>query len=164
MFRLRRMGIDTLSEHVIFIAESAVEAGALGFKPLDRVRVMARRADGGEGAEVSGILNFCLDGGLAPDEIGLSEAAFRDFGHPEGTPVEATHTRAPESVERVLELILEINRQGMAVFMVEQNATLALSIATRGYVLQSGSLVLEGPARELLDSPGVREAYLGQRR
>jgi thymidine phosphorylase len=101
MFRLRRMGIDTLSEHVIFIAESAVEAGALGFKPLDRVRVMARRGDGGEGAEVSGVLNFCLDGGLAPDEIGLSEAAFRDFGHPEGTPVEATHTRAPESVERV---------------------------------------------------------------
>jgi thymidine phosphorylase len=101
MFRLRRMGIDTLSEHVIFIAESAVEAGALGFKPLDRVRVIARRADGGDGAEVSGVLNFCLDGGLAPDEIGLSEAAFRDLGLPEGAPVEATHTHAPESVERV---------------------------------------------------------------
>ena len=42
MFRLRRMGIDTLSEHVIFIAEQAVAAGALGFKPLDRVRVIAR--------------------------------------------------------------------------------------------------------------------------
>ena len=101
MFRLRRMGIDTLSEHVIFIAERAVAAGALGFKPLDRVRVIARRADGADGAEVSGVLNFCLDGGLAPDEIGLSEAAFRDLGLPEGMPVEATHTRVPESVERV---------------------------------------------------------------
>jgi len=95
------MGIDTLSEHVVFIAEQAVAAGALGFKPLDRVRVIARRADGTDGAEVSGILNFCLDGGLAPDEIGLSEAAFRDLGLPEGTSVEATHARAPESVERV---------------------------------------------------------------
>jgi thymidine phosphorylase len=95
------MGIDTLSEHVIFIAEQAVAAGALGFKPLDRVRVIARRADGSDGAEVSGVLNFCLDGGLAADEIGLSEAAFRDLGLPEGVAVEATHTRAPESVERV---------------------------------------------------------------
>ncbi|MEN8158747.1 MAG: thymidine phosphorylase family protein [Myxococcota bacterium] len=101
MFRLRRMGIDTLSEHVIFIAEQAVAVGALGFKPLDRVRVIARRADGSGGSEVSGVLNFCLDGGLAADEIGLSEAAFRDLGLPEGAPVEATHTRAPESVERV---------------------------------------------------------------
>ena len=58
-------------------------------------------ADGSDGAEVSGVLNFCLDGGLAPDEIGVSEAAFRDLGLPEGAAVEATHTRAPESVERV---------------------------------------------------------------
>jgi thymidine phosphorylase len=101
MFRLRRMGIDTLSEHVVFIAERAVREGALGFKPLDRVRVIARRADGGPGVEVSGVLNFCADGLLAGDEIGLSEAAFRDLGTPEGAPVEATHTRAPESVERV---------------------------------------------------------------
>ena len=47
--------------------------------------------------------------------------------------------------------------------MVEQNAELALSIASRGYVLQSGQLVLEGSARDLLNNPAVREAYLGQR-
>jgi thymidine phosphorylase len=101
MFRLRRMGIDTLSEHVVFIAEQAVAEGALGFKPLDRVRVLGRRASGGPPAEVSGVLNFCGDALLARDEVGLSDSAFRDFGLPEGAPVEATHARAPESVERV---------------------------------------------------------------
>jgi thymidine phosphorylase len=100
MFRLRRMRIDTLSEHVVFIAERAVEKGALGFKPLDRVRVIGRHA-GGAPAEVSGVLNFCGDGLLGEDEIGLSEAAFRDLGLLEGAPVDATHARAPESVERV---------------------------------------------------------------
>ena len=76
---------------------------------------------------------------------------------------EPTMGLAPIFVERVLELIAEINRQGVTVFMVEQNATLALSIADRGYVLQSGKLVLEGPAGELLENPAIREAYLGQR-
>jgi thymidine phosphorylase len=101
MFRLRRMGIDTLSEHVVFIAEQAVAEGALGFKPLDRVRVIGRRADGQAAAEVSGVLNFCGHALLARDEIGLSDSAFRDLGLPEGAAVEATHARAPESVERV---------------------------------------------------------------
>ena len=76
---------------------------------------------------------------------------------------EPTMGLAPIFVERVLELIAEINRQGVTVFMVEQNATLALSIANRGYVLQSGKLVLEGPASDLLANPAIREAYLGQR-
>jgi thymidine phosphorylase len=101
MFRLRRMCIDTLSEHVVFIAERAVAEGALGFKPLDRVRVLGRRAGAGPPVEVSGVLNFCGDALLAQDQIGLSEAAFRDLGLPEGAAVEATHARAPESVERV---------------------------------------------------------------
>jgi thymidine phosphorylase len=101
MFRLRRMCIDTLSEHVVFIAERAVAEGALGFKPLDRVRVIGRRGDGAPPVEVSGVLNFCGDALLARDEIGLSEAAFRDLGLAEGAPVEATHARAPDSVERV---------------------------------------------------------------
>jgi len=99
MFRLRRMCIDTLSEHVVFIAERAVAEGALGFKPLDRVRVIGRGGDAA--AEVSGVLNFCGDALLPPDEIGLSEAAFRDLRLAEGAPVDATHARAPESVERV---------------------------------------------------------------
>ena len=60
---------------------------------------------------------------------------------------EPTMGLAPLFVERTLDLIAEINRQGASIFMVEQNATLALSIATRGYVLQNGALVLDGPAR-----------------
>ena len=76
---------------------------------------------------------------------------------------EPTMGLAPIFVERVLELIAEINRQGVTVFMVEQNATLALSIAHRGYVLQSGKVVLEGAAATLLADPAIREAYLGQR-
>jgi branched-chain amino acid transport system ATP-binding protein len=76
---------------------------------------------------------------------------------------EPTMGLAPIFVERVLELIAEINRQGVTIFMVEQNASLALSIAHRGYVLQSGKLVLEGPAHELLENPAIREAYLGHR-
>jgi branched-chain amino acid transport system ATP-binding protein len=60
-------------------------------------------------------------------------------------------------------MIVEINRLGVTSFMVEQNAELALSIASRGYVLQSGRLVLEGEAQQLLNDPAIREAYLGQR-
>lgn len=74
---------------------------------------------------------------------------------------EPTMGLAPLLVERTLELIAEINRTGVGIFMVEQNATLALSIASRGYVLRNGTLALEGSARELLDNPAVREAYLG---
>lgn len=76
---------------------------------------------------------------------------------------EPTMGLAPIFVERVLDLISEINRQGVSVFMVEQNATLALSIAHRGYVLQSGAIVLSGAAKQLLANPAIREAYLGQR-
>jgi branched-chain amino acid transport system ATP-binding protein len=64
-------------------------------------------------------------------------------------------------VDRVLELIAEINRQGVTVFMVEQNANLALQIAHEGYVLQTGRIVLQGPAAMLRDDPRIREAYLG---
>jgi ABC-type branched-subunit amino acid transport system ATPase component len=76
---------------------------------------------------------------------------------------EPTMGLAPVFVERVLETITEINRQGVAVFMVEQNAALALSIAHRGYVLQNGAIVLSGAAGDLLDDPAVQQAYLGQR-
>jgi len=75
---------------------------------------------------------------------------------------EPTMGLAPIFVERVLGLISEINQRGVAIFMVEQNATLALSIANRGYVLQTGVLTLAGAARELLDDPAIREAYLGR--
>jgi branched-chain amino acid transport system ATP-binding protein len=61
----------------------------------------------------------------------------------------------------VLELIRDINGQGVAIFMVEQNASLALQIAHRGYVLQTGRIVLEGKAADLLTDARIRDAYLG---
>jgi branched-chain amino acid transport system ATP-binding protein len=65
-------------------------------------------------------------------------------------------------VDRVLETIQTIHAQGIAVFMVEQNANLALQIARRGYVLQNGRIVLEGAALDLLHSPEIQGAYLGE--
>jgi branched-chain amino acid transport system ATP-binding protein len=74
---------------------------------------------------------------------------------------EPTMGLSPLYVDRVLELIRTINREGVSVFMVEQNASLALEIANEAYVLQAGRIVLSGPARELKDDPRVRDAYLG---
>ncbi len=74
---------------------------------------------------------------------------------------EPTMGLSPAFVDNVLELIQTINQQGTAIFMVEQNANLALQIAHRGYVLQNGHIVLEGAAKELLDSREVQDAYLG---
>jgi len=69
---------------------------------------------------------------------------------------------SPLYVEQVFGIIQEINRQGTTVFMVEQNANLALSIANRAYVLQTGRVVLSGPARDLRRNPAIQEAYLGE--
>jgi branched-chain amino acid transport system ATP-binding protein len=74
---------------------------------------------------------------------------------------EPTMGLSPLFVERVLELIAAINREGVAVFMVEQNASLALRIAHEGYVLQTGRIVLSGPAASLLRDPRIQDAYLG---
>jgi branched-chain amino acid transport system ATP-binding protein len=69
---------------------------------------------------------------------------------------------APVLVEQIFETVLTINRQGVTILLVEQNAAMALSIAERGYVLETGRLPLEGAARELADNPEVRRAYLGE--
>jgi branched-chain amino acid transport system ATP-binding protein len=74
---------------------------------------------------------------------------------------EPTMGLSPLYVDRVLELIRTINNEGTSVFMVEQNASLALEIAHDAYVLQTGRIVLSGPARTLKDDPRVRDAYLG---
>ncbi|MCI0688414.1 MAG: ABC transporter ATP-binding protein [Sporichthyaceae bacterium] len=70
---------------------------------------------------------------------------------------------APRLVGQVKELILRINEQGTAVLLVEQNATMALSIAEHGYVLETGQVVMDKPARELLEDEDIREFYLGLR-
>jgi branched-chain amino acid transport system ATP-binding protein len=69
---------------------------------------------------------------------------------------------APLFVERIFEIIKQVNDRGISVFVVEQNANVALSIADRGYVLQTGAVVLSGPARELLQNAAMKRAYLGE--
>jgi branched-chain amino acid transport system ATP-binding protein len=69
---------------------------------------------------------------------------------------------APVLVEQNFDIIKQINDQGTTIFVVEQNANMALSIADRGYVLQTGQIVLSDSARGLLDNPQMREAYLGE--
>lgn len=69
---------------------------------------------------------------------------------------------APVLVAQNFEIIDQINNAGTTIFMVEQNANMALSIADRGYVLQTGQIVLKDTARGLLDNPQMRQAYLGE--
>ncbi|MGB3541035.1 MAG: ABC transporter ATP-binding protein [Mesorhizobium sp.] len=69
---------------------------------------------------------------------------------------------APQMTERVMDLLEHIRRErGMTVLLVEQNAAAALDLADRGYVIEIGSIVLQGAGHELMDNPRVREAYLG---
>ena len=69
---------------------------------------------------------------------------------------------SPRYVELVFDVIRQLNAQGMTIFMVEQNASMALAIAHRAYVLQTGQVVLSGTAREVRENPAIREAYLGE--
>jgi branched-chain amino acid transport system ATP-binding protein len=70
---------------------------------------------------------------------------------------------APALVDQSFDTIAEINRQGVSIFVVEQNANAALSIANRGYVLQNGRVVIEGAAHDLLENEELKRAYLGGR-
>jgi branched-chain amino acid transport system ATP-binding protein len=69
---------------------------------------------------------------------------------------------APIIVQRIFEVIRGINKMGTSILLVEQNARLALEAASRAYVMESGSVVLSGEGRALLDDPKVRTAYLGE--
>ncbi len=69
---------------------------------------------------------------------------------------------APLLVEQIFETIRDINRQGTTILLVEQNAAMALEVAQRGYVLETGTIVLTGPASELVENVDVRRAYLGE--
>jgi branched-chain amino acid transport system ATP-binding protein len=69
---------------------------------------------------------------------------------------------APKFVERIFELLREIHEQGTTILLVEQNAQLALQLADRGYVLESGEITLEDDAKKLLGNDQVRKAYLGE--
>jgi len=69
---------------------------------------------------------------------------------------------APQVVERVFEVITTVNKQGIPVLLIEQNAQMALTSASRGYVIETGEIVLEDEAKKLLGNDQVRKAYLGE--
>ncbi|MBS0338768.1 MAG: ABC transporter ATP-binding protein [Proteobacteria bacterium] len=69
---------------------------------------------------------------------------------------------APLMVQKIFEVVRKIAAEGVTILLVEQNARLALEAAARGYVMESGAIMLAGAARELLADPRVREAYLGE--
>ena len=69
---------------------------------------------------------------------------------------------SPAFVDQVFEIIQSINKQGTTIFVVEQNASMALSIAHRGYVLQTGEVVLSGSAKSLLENEMLKKTYLGE--
>jgi branched-chain amino acid transport system ATP-binding protein len=69
---------------------------------------------------------------------------------------------SPVLVEKIFETIVDINKQGTTILLVEQNAAMALAVAHRGYVLETGAVVLAGTAAELAENPEVRRAYLGE--
>lgn len=68
---------------------------------------------------------------------------------------------SPLLVEEIFGIIQEINAQGTSILLVEQNAQMALSLADRGYVLETGTIVMEGTGQDLLQNPEVAAAYLG---
>jgi branched-chain amino acid transport system ATP-binding protein len=69
---------------------------------------------------------------------------------------------APIFVERIFETVVEVNKQGTPVLLVEQNALMALDVAKRGYVMETGRIAIEGPAAELKTNEQVRKTYLGE--
>jgi len=101
VFRLRHLRIDTLREHVVMVHAATVRDGNLGFNPLDRVYVVGEDPVTAAPREIIGVLNFCHDALVAPDEIGLSDVAFRDLGLPEGSAVRATIAATPRSLDHV---------------------------------------------------------------
>jgi len=68
---------------------------------------------------------------------------------------------APQMIEKILETTVEINKKGTTVLLVEQNAFLALQIASRAYVLETGMISVSGDSKDLLADESIRKAYLG---
>lgn len=69
---------------------------------------------------------------------------------------------APIMVDKIFEVIETISNEGVTILLIEQNAKLALEASNRGYVMESGRMILDGPSQQLLDDPKVRAAYLGE--
>jgi branched-chain amino acid transport system ATP-binding protein len=69
---------------------------------------------------------------------------------------------SPIMVDKIFEVVRDVSARGVTILLVEQNASRALGIADRGYVMESGTVTMNGPAKDLLNDPRVRAAYLGE--
>jgi len=69
---------------------------------------------------------------------------------------------APLMVQKVFETVMAVSKEGVTILLIEQNAKLALEVSSRGYVMESGEITLQGKAKQLLSDPKVRAAYLGE--
>ena len=103
-----------------------------------------------------------LGGTLSGGEQQMLAIARGLMSHPELLLLdEPSMGLAPIIVEQIFDIIQEINQQGTSILLVEQHAQMALSIADRGYVFETGKIVLDGQAEDLLEHPMVKEDYLG---
>ena len=100
----------------------------------------------------------CDDAGALAQRV---QEALQMLARRAGIELEPRSPQAAEA-ERRLDLLREINQAGMTILLVEQNAQMALSIANRGYVLETGRVVLEGSAADLLADQDLKRAYLGR--
>ena len=105
-----------------------------------------------------------LAGALSGGEQQMLAIARALMGRPELLMLdEPSLGLAPKLVAEVMAALAQLNREGLTLLLVEQNAQAALEIADRGYVLEAGRLTLQGPAKQLLADPKLRAAYLGGR-
>jgi branched-chain amino acid transport system ATP-binding protein len=148
----RLFGGMTVRENVLMGAYTRTDAAEVA-RDYDRMLALFPRL-----AERRDQLAGTLSGG-EQQRVALARAL---MGRPRVLCMdEPTMGLSPLFVDRVLEQIRAVNKQGVTVFMIEQNAHLALQIADYGSVLQSGRIALSGTARQLLGDPRIRDAYLG---
>ena len=106
-----------------------------------------------------GELGDTLSGG-EKQRIGIARAFLHDA--PMILMDEPSMGLSPLLVKEIFEIIKEVNKQGITILLVEQNAKMALAISDRAYVLETGTITIEGDAQQLLNDPRVKKAYLGQ--
>ena len=142
----------TVRENLVMGAYTRRDAGIAA--DLDRVFALFPRL-GERVAQVAGTLSGGEQQMLAIARALMAEPRLLVLDEP-------SMGLAPLMVRKIFEVVREIARRGVTILLIEQNAAMALSIAHRGYVLETGSIALAGTAAELSDNADVRRAYLGE--